>query len=73
MTKDYYSVNGLSPLDVMKNGFVTKDEYRGFLIGNVLKYINRFQYKNDALNDLYKCREYLDFLIELENKKDNNK
>ena len=73
MTKDYYSVNGLSPLDVMKNGFVTKDEYRGFLIGIVLKYINRFQYKNDALNDLFKCREYIDFLIELENKEDNKR
>lgn len=71
MTTKYYTANGLSPIEAMKNGFVTKEEYRGFLIGNVLKYINRFQYKDDALSDLYKCRRYVEYLIELE-KNDND-
>lgn len=59
----YYGGNGLSPLDAMKKGLVSADEYRGFLMGNVLKYLVRFQYKDDPLSDLKKCRDYLDKLI----------
>ena len=62
--KSYYVVNGLSPLTSMKNGLVSKEEYRGFLIGSALKYLIRFQYKEDPVNDLLKCRDYIDMLIE---------
>lgn len=59
----YYSMNGLSPIDAMKQGLISDVEYRGFLIGNVLKYITRFQYKENPLEDLKKCKDYLEELI----------
>ena len=61
--KPYYVVNGLSPLTAMKSGLISKDEYRGFLIGNILKYLLRYQYKNMPLGDLDKCKNYLEELI----------
>ena len=62
----YYNVNGLSPLQAMNDGLISKDEYRGFLIGSALKYLCRFQYKEDAVRDLQKCRNYVDLLIRME-------
>lgn len=38
---------------------------RCFFIGNVLAYVERYQYK-DGVTDLMKARHYLDKLIELE-------
>lgn len=64
--KDYYAMNGLSPLEAMRNGLISEDEYRGFLIGNVIKYVCRYQYKGDSVSDLEKCKTYVDELIKLE-------
>jgi hypothetical protein len=38
------------------------DDFRGFLKGNIIKYIWRYEDKN-GLEDLKKCRWYLDLLI----------
>jgi|TARA_R100001530_G_C4250279_1_gene137675 hypothetical protein len=40
----------------------------GFLEGNIVKYIARYKHKN-GLEDLYKCRWYLDKLIKKEEQK----
>lgn len=45
---------------------LTPEEYRGFLKGNVLKYVSREAEKN-GLEDLKKDKWYLDKLIEFEN------
>lgn len=37
----------------------------GFLAGNVIKYVTRYQHK-DGLTDLQKAQHYLDKLIEVE-------
>ena len=37
--------------------------FQGFLLGNVLKYVLRFQRKGQPLQDLKKARHYLDLLI----------
>lgn len=39
-------------------------EFEGYLRGNVLKYVSRYPKKN-GLEDLKKCRWYLDRLIKL--------
>jgi hypothetical protein len=39
-----------------------KDDFRGFLKGNIVKYVWRYEDKN-GLEDLKKCRWYLDLLI----------
>jgi len=38
----------------------------GFYIGNIIKYLYRLGRKgNNKLQDLYKARQYMDFLIQL--------
>jgi len=43
--------------------FLTKEEYQGYLRGNIAKYLHRFPYKN-GIEDLKKARWYLERLIE---------
>lgn len=40
------------------------DQFEGYLVGNVIKYMSRYQKKN-GLEDLKKGRWYLDKLIEV--------
>lgn len=56
--------HGIEPIDYMRSRF-TAAEFRGFLTGNVLKYVSRFQHK-DGIKDLEKARVYLDWLIAAE-------
>ena len=62
---DYYVSNGLSPIGAFKQGLISEDEYRGFLIGNIIKYTIRAGKKDNAVEDLNKARNYIDFYIEL--------
>lgn len=62
---DYYKSNGLSPIGAFKQGLISKDEYRGFLIGNIIKYTIRAGKKDNAIKDLKKARHYIDFYMEL--------
>jgi len=41
-------------------------EFKGYLKGNILKYLDRYEYKN-GVEDLNKMQWYLNKLIELEN------
>lgn len=68
---NYYVSNGLSPIGAFKQGLISEDEYRGFLIGNIIKYTIRAGKKEDAIEDLKKAKNYLEFYLELlgENKK----
>lgn len=43
-------------------------KHMGFLDGNAMKYLWRYSLKN-GVEDLYKCRQYLDWLIEAEEAK----
>ena len=60
---DHYTSKEIQPWDAMQS-WMTEDQYRGYLIGNVVKYIARFQDKGGSL-DLQKCKHYLDKLIEV--------
>lgn len=64
---DYYVSNGLSPIGAFKQGLISKEEYRGFLIGNIIKYTIRAGKKDNAIEDLKKARNYIDFYLELLN------
>lgn len=50
----------------------TTSHNMGFLDGNVVKYVVRYKHKN-GLQDLYKCKQYLDKLIEVEEQKIKDK
>lgn len=59
--QEHYTNNGIQPIDIMKKN-MTKEAYRGFLEGNVLKYPLRYKDKN-GLEDLKKAKTYLTWLI----------
>ena len=67
----YYNSNGLSPIGAMKQGLISKEQYQGFLIGNIIKYVIRAGKKDDAIKDLEKAKDYIDFYIELFQVKNN--
>jgi hypothetical protein len=54
-TPSHYS-HGIEPLKYISSWRMSFEE------GNVVKYITRWKYKG-GLDDLYKAREYLNFLI----------
>lgn len=59
---DHYKTQPIQPWDyILANGL-------GFLAGNVVKYVSRFDKKN-GVEDLKKARHYLDKLIESEQAK----
>ena len=49
-------------IDVI-NDCMTGDEYHGYLKGNVLKYVSRYKFKGEPLEDLQKASWYLNRLI----------
>lgn len=61
----HYMKNGMTPIYAFTNGLLSNDETIGFLKGNVIKYLIRYQEKN-GIEDLYKAREYLVILIAFE-------
>ena len=61
----HYIKNGMSPIYAFTNGLLSNTETVGFLKGNVIKYLIRYQEKN-GIEDLYKAREYLVILIAFE-------
>ncbi|MED3747910.1 MULTISPECIES: DUF3310 domain-containing protein [Geobacillus] len=65
---DYYKVGGIEPIEYME-AKMTEEQFSGFCLGNVYKYVGRYLYKG-GLEDLRKARYYLDRLIELEGKRD---
>ena len=49
-------------IDVIQDG-MTDDEYHGYLKGNILKYVSRYKFKGEPLEDLQKAQWYLNRLI----------
>jgi hypothetical protein len=54
-------VSGIEPIEIT--------QHMGFLLGNVVKYILRCDYKGNRLQDLKKAAWYLNREIELEEKR----
>lgn len=60
---NHYVFGGIETIEYL-DAKMTPEEYRGFLKGNVLKYVSRESEKN-GLEDLKKAKWYLDKLIEV--------
>lgn len=60
----HYCKGGLECIQVIE-AQLTPKQYEGYLYGNVLKYMWRWQDKN-GLEDVMKARKYLEWLIEIE-------
>lgn len=58
----HYKTGGVETIDYIR-AKLSKEQYEGYLVGNVIKYISRYRHKNGA-EDLKKARVYLNWLIE---------
>lgn len=59
----HYTNKSIQPWDAME-AWMTEEQYRGFMLGNVIKYVARFQDKG-GVGDLKKAQHYLDQCIKL--------
>jgi len=59
----HYNTLPVETIDSIKS-HMQAEEFRGYLVGNVLKYVGRYQYKGMPLKDLNKAAWYLNKLIE---------
>lgn len=67
---DHYLTLSLQPWDALK-AWLSGEQWTGFLLGNVIKYLARFNARvpgKGGLPDLLKARHYLDRLIEEESR-----
>jgi len=59
---DHYTAGGMEVIDILRAKLTTA-QFEGYLLGNVLKYLFRYQLKGSPKEDLGKARVYLDWLI----------
>ncbi len=59
----HYTSGGIECIDALKAS-MPSEEFKGFLKGNVMKYLWRYQMKGKPRQDLETARWYLDRLIE---------
>ena len=59
----HYTVGDIEVIEYIKDK-LTKDEYVGYCIGNVIKYVSRYKHKNGK-EDLDKALVYLSWAIEV--------
>ena len=59
----HYNMGKIETIDLIKDS-LSFEGYKGFLKGNIIKYIARYEYKGNELEDLQKAKWYLDKLIE---------
>ena len=58
----HYTSGGIECIAAIKAS-MSAEEYRGYLKGNVMKYLWRYESKGKPAEDLKKARVYLDWLI----------
>ena len=58
----HYMHGKIETIDVIRD-CMESDEYHGYLKGNVLKYVSRYKFKGEPLEDLEKANCYLNRLI----------
>jgi hypothetical protein len=61
---NYYKDKPIETIDVIKNE-LTPEEFRGYLKGQIWKYLSRHRQKN-GLEDLQKAKWYMDYLVKFE-------
>jgi hypothetical protein len=67
---DHYKIGGIETLDFLR-AKLTKEQYKGYLIGNVIKYLSRHEHKSDPLSDIEKAIDYLSmYYMELKEHRD---
>tara|TARA_S200002703_G_scaffold146158_1_gene141001 strand:+ start:351 stop:641 length:291 start_codon:yes stop_codon:yes gene_type:complete len=60
---DHYNKGAIEAIEAIKSS-MPDHEFRGYLKGNALKYLWRYDYKGKPIEDLRKCKWYIEKLIE---------
>ena len=60
----HYQQQSMETIELIR-GSMSTEAYRGFLLGNILKYVTRYKYKNGS-TDLRKAMWYLNELTSLQ-------
>ena len=58
----HYNQYGIECIDGIRAS-MSQEAFRGYLKGNVLKYVSRYKFKGEPLEDLQKASWYLNRLI----------
>jgi hypothetical protein len=66
---DHYASGGIECIDAIEESMASY-AFHGYLKGNCQKYLWRYEAKENPIQDLQKCRWYLDKLIETLEKED---
>jgi hypothetical protein len=61
---DYYKNKSIETIEVIRNE-LTSDEFRGYLKGQIFKYLARHRLKN-GVEDLKKAQWYMNYLVKFE-------
>ena len=61
---DYYKNKSIETIEVIRNE-LTSDEFRGYLKGQIFKYLARHRLKN-GIEDLKKAQWYMNYLVKFE-------
>jgi len=59
---DHYKVGGIEAIDYVQ-AKLSPEEYRGYLKGNIIKYLSRGLYKGNEAQDYKKAQWYCDKLV----------
>ncbi len=59
----HYKVGGIESIDVIR-AKLSPEAYRGFCLGNAMKYVHRAGHKDAAVDDAKKAIVYLEWLAE---------
>lgn len=62
---DEHYAGAVQPIELMQ-AQMSHDEFRGFLLGNIIKYASRIGKKDDAVEEAVKIRRYADWLVQNE-------
>ncbi len=60
----HYNMGNIETIDIIESLVENLTGFEGYIIGNILKYLHRYKYKNGK-EDLEKARWYMDKLISL--------
>ena len=58
----HYTKQAVQPIEYMELT-MTPQQYEGYLLGNVIKYVSRYRHKN-GLDDLRKGEVYMSWLVD---------
>jgi hypothetical protein len=60
--QEHYTAQTVQPIEYMEIT-MTPEQFEGYLLGNVIKYISRYRHKN-GMEDLRKAKVYIGWLVD---------